>query len=347
MEKRKNVDLTQSDNVINDEWLLDKYKLITRTEYEEIYPEGNYENYRHILYKEGITAFYCRFKRAEWFISRFIAKERINDDFDNLENWYVMNNIDRNARLTEICRRYKENDNVEKIILRQNNDLEKFERDIFLKTTTPDNFRGLAKVKVNEFTEGYFISPLKLQKLYKSLQFLYKTNLETEVNQIFDEFELTRKLREDFLFCTTCCVKSDSKLEMLERCSYHNINNVNNRRIDLICEIPTVNFKKILQEISDECLTKLISKTENVFECKECHKQFNTKETVQSHLFKKHEEITDHIKLSQESYKKLVDGLDLTALGWIEDSSREIKRPFFTYPKLPRNNVIYDIKNYY
>ncbi|ORD96574.1 hypothetical protein HERIO_1502 [Hepatospora eriocheir] len=274
-----------------------KERSITRTEYN---------NYVTNFLLENLYKVYSNNEKFTWFIDRYI------------KGIFKLKNEELKEKSNIFCLPHLTNEEYDKYLSKGymiffnyfNNDLV-IEKDAYF-YSTESSIRTTTKISMNEYQEYYFLSVYWLKRLYNSLCKLYGGNERNDLPD--DDKELTKMLRNDFYFCTTCCIKYDQKIFMDDFCSRHFPGNFNFRRIYLICEIANVNKIDLFDymKIEDLVIKRYVNKAE--LECRECFKKFINFDMITEHIKSKHLNIREEIECEYQKWNNFIENMDLTIL---------------------------------
>lgn len=348
------------DTVINDEYLLGYYILLSKKEYLDIYPLGIYEKYLEAFFKDGIYQAYKKFGRSNWFQDRYFTKKENKESGIALEKdemygytnattsyqFYFCKGADRQKYAQDEIEKYMEISGVKEVFTKQNTMRNNYVVDFYLRSTENLELPENNPVKFGRIKETYKITQSLLVNLVRF--FSKRENKEFSGLENKTHEELTFLLRCEFNFCTTCCKQFDSRAEMIDKCMYHIQNDVIHRHISLISDISDINFKEIEYGFNDSEVNNKIRICErNEYECIECRKVFEGKDNVVSHIKNKHVDIWEEMEKRNEEFNTFVNNIDLFILSWICQFEKFKYKPIWAFVKTKQNRVLYDLKEYY
>ncbi|OQS54572.1 hypothetical protein EHP00_77 [Ecytonucleospora hepatopenaei] len=362
MLQKRNLSYDESsdkDSIINDEKILSFYVLISKNEYDSIYPVGNYMNYLKEFFKDGVIQAFKRFGHTGWFKNRYINKKDVKESgtsFDNriysytfpinTENFYFCRSKGIHKNLKEEVEDMYTHEGVLNVYEMQTNVKNTVPIDFYVQATGELDIKDKELLKIKPIKEVYRISNKKLKAI---CTFIFNLNGKKHENiENLSAEEITFMLRKDFNFCTSCCRQFDSVAEMIDKCPNHKFNDSVKRQLSILADLSTFDFKSLDYNFSKSFVENYIRQSQrNEYECIECHKFFDGVENIKSHLENKHSSKWSDIKQQEDAFETFTKKIDFFILKWICQFDTCKTRPKWTYTKSESNHVKYDLKHFY
>ena len=356
---RRELDDSENDSVINDDWILQKCIFITKNEYINLYKLGNYENYIKEFFTEGILSAFRRFYNKDWFKKKYLRNEVNTSDNIVLKQlnpyllepvttdiyYYCKGNENQNNIDAEI-ENYKKLEGVTNVFTKQNGLNLRFCVDFYLQSNKNLDLPEQDTVKIVKIEENYKLPKSYLIKIFKMLSNL--KNEETENVAALTKEQITFLLREKFNFCTLCCKQYGSRIEMVDFCTKHTFKGYSKRYLDILCDLSEFDFKNLDYNYSATILDQFIYKISNdEYECNDCKKMFNGLDAIKNHLEKRHGETWDLVNRRIDDFNLFITKIDLFILEWICQTDRNRYTPVWCNSTLKQNRIVYNLKDFY
>lgn len=351
--------------IINDDWLIENYLMVTKQEYIIIHPEGNYDKFLQKFYWDGVLQAFNCFNNRDWFKDRYLNDNCVTPSHNSThlfyeieflivnvtmsDYWYFICGNTKQKNIKDCIKQYLNVEGVNNVYIRQNNEQEKFVRDFYISSSKEQQLNKGYQIQFTGIQENYRLSSITLRRILKVLSFMYNKQY------IWDKYksspltviEITAILRNEFYFCTTCGHKSDTFIEMYDKCNVHNNKTIEYRQLGMISDLYDFDFTAINYAFKELQIRKYIKKERNEFECNECKKKFISFETIESHLENKHKDIYENITQLTTKFNLFITRIDLFILDWIGQVTKNKNKKWNNYPRYPPNTITYPLNEYY
>ncbi|KAM0676353.1 hypothetical protein GVAV_000318 [Gurleya vavrai] len=159
-------------------------------------------------------------------------------------------------------------------------------------------------------------------------------------------------MRYVFKYCFYCQTQFDSEIEMLSKCGDFHLRKpfkcdriVFDRKNEIICREKNLNHLRPRPVLCDALLF-FTKKSENGIQCNSCLKEFETEETIQKHLTKKHPEKIEMLQKDFDHLNTFFDNMDIKFFNNIEGMEDNNLPLFLKYAKendFEKNLTVYDM----
>ncbi|KAM0686239.1 hypothetical protein COBT_002541, partial [Conglomerata obtusa] len=195
------------------------------------------------------------------------------------------------------------------------------------------------------------IDKIFIHTLVKKFAKLYQIEIIIDETKDLDYYILL--LRFVFNYCYYCVVQYDSQIEMIKCCGCYHIRNNNagdrkvfNRKNEIITQEKNFDNLRPKTTALDDTFFKNVKRDISGFLCTLCDKQFETENTIKTHLQKRHNDKIEINENFNKNYNLFLDNIDVKLLNNLE-GIEDWKFPIFLHniekENVIKNEIVYDM----
>lgn len=325
-------------------YLVEQRRMLSKTEYANKMLPQPYDRYREVYYQRRLVDLFEELRGQIWFVDRYLGDmPAIRPEVPATMRFVLIENIPYGMSRLDAMNCFGGYDGVVSIYITQNGVRRQYRRDVYVNIS--DN------CDANELMSAIGGQPHFLDLSKREIEEVCRVTLAeargilgnlagSQADEQDDAGKITRRLREEFLYCVTCSRQFDNYATMMRCCSSHAESDFSQRNIE-IASTPRDLGSVVYTDDDAEIASFIIRTPESTFKCRSCQKLFEGFDFARNHLSAKHPDIILEIQSKRENFYKFIKNIDVFMLEVVEGTA-DGGVPHFGRSRTNSGAVVYD-----